>query len=294
VDLKELLKLAVEKKASDLHLTENSPPILRIDGRLVITDKKILTREELKKCIYGVLSDVQKEKFERDKELDFSLEFEGIDRFRVNVHLQKGSVEAALRRIPLFIPSINDLGLPPSVIEFSRRPNGLVLITGPTGSGKTTSLAAMIQLINEENPCMIICVEDPIEYMHNHNKALVEQREVGMDTKSFGSALRVVLRQNPDIILVGEMRDLETISAAITAAETGHLVISTLHTTDAAQAIDRIVDVFPPHQQSQIRLQLSMVLQGVVAQQLLPKKDKTGIVPVAQDKMEKNFLGVWS
>ena len=278
MDLKELLKLAVEKKASDLHLTENSPPILRIDGKLIKTDKSPLTKEELKKCIYGVLSDVQKEKFERDKELDFSLEFAGIDRFRVNVHLQKGSVEAALRRIPLFIPSIGDLGLPQTVIDFSRKPNGLVLITGPTGSGKTTSLAAMIQLINDEHPCMIICVEDPIEYMHTNNKAVIKQRELYSDTLSFSEALKRCLRQDPDVIVVGEMRDLETISTALTAAETGHLVFATLHTPDTAQTVERIIDVFPSHQQQQIRLQLSTCLQGIVSQKLVSRSDGAGRV----------------
>lgn len=278
MDLKELLKIAVQQKASDLHLTENSPPVLRIDGRLILLEKSPLSKEELKKCIYGVLTDVQKEKFERDKELDFSLEFEGIDRFRVNVHLQRGSVEAALRRIPLFVPSINDLGLPKTVIDFSRRPNGLVLITGPTGSGKTTSLAAMIQLINEEHSCMIICVEDPIEYMHTNKKAVIKQRELYSDTLSFAEALKRCLRQDPDVIVVGEMRDLETISTALTAAETGHLVFATLHTPDTAQTVERIIDVFPSHQQQQIRLQLSTCLQGIVSQKLVARADGAGRV----------------
>lgn len=271
MDLKELLKLSIQKKASDLHLTENSPPVLRIDGKLVLTDEKPLTREELKKFIYGILSDNQKEKFERDRELDFSLALEGMERFRVNVHIQKGSVEAAFRRIPQYVPSIHDLGLPPAVMDFARRPSGLVLITGPTGSGKTTTLASMIGVINQERACMIMCIEDPIEYVHKNKKAVIKQREVYSDTHSFAEALKRCLRQDPDVIVVGEMRDLETISTALTAAETGHLVLATLHTPDASQTVERIIDVFPSHQQQQVRVQLSACLQGVASQILLPR-----------------------
>ena len=278
MDLKELLKLTVEKKASDLHFTENSPPILRIDGKLTLTDYKPTTKEDLKKTIYGILTDYQKEKFEKDRELDFSLALEGLDRFRVNVHIQRGSVEAALRRIPIYIPSMNELGLPPSIISFARKPNGLVLITGPTGSGKTTTLASMINVINEERACMITCIEDPIEYVHKNKKAVIKQREVYSDTHSFADALKRCLRQDPDVIVVGEMRDLETISTALTAAETGHLVLATLHTPDASQTIERIIDVFPSHQQQQVRLQLSACLQGVVSQALLPHAKGTGRV----------------
>lgn len=278
MDLKAFLKLCVEKKASDLHLTENSPPILRIDGRLILTDFPPLTKEELKKSIYGILSDLQKEKFEKDKELDFSLALEGLERFRVNIHIQKGSVEAAFRRIPLYVPTITELGLPPAITDFARRPSGLVLITGPTGSGKTTTLAAMVNVVNTERACMVICIEDPIEYVHKNNKAVIKQREVYSDTHSFSEALKRCLRQDPDVIIVGEMRDLETISTALTAAETGHLVLATLHTPDAAQTIERIIDVFPAHQQQQVRLQLSASLQGIVCQTLLPRADGEGRV----------------
>lgn len=276
MDLKELLKLSIQKKASDLHLTENSPPVLRIDGKLVLTEGAPLQRDQLKKSIYSILSDLQKEKFERDRELDFSLALEGLERFRVNVHLQKGSVEAAFRRIPQFVPSLKELGLPPAILDFARKPSGLVLITGPTGSGKTTTLAAMIELINTERACMIMCIEDPIEYVHKNKKAVIKQREVYSDTHSFAEALKRCLRQDPDVIVVGEMRDLETISTALTAAETGHLVLATLHTPDAPQTIERIIDVFPAHQQQQVRLQLSASLQGVASQILLPQASGVG------------------
>ena len=276
MDLKELLKLSIQEKASDLHLTENSPPVLRIDGKLVLTEGEILTRDDLKKSIYGILSDDQKEKFEHDRELDFSLALEGLERFRVNVHIQKGSVEAAFRRIPQFVPSVKDLGLPPAILDFARKPSGLVLITGPTGSGKTTTLASMIDVINRERACMIMCIEDPIEYVHKNKKAVIKQREVYTDTHSFAEALKRCLRQDPDVIVVGEMRDLETISTALTAAETGHLVLATLHTPDAPQTIERIIDVFPAHQQQQVRLQLSACLQGVASQILLPRSSGEG------------------
>jgi twitching motility protein PilT len=279
MELKDLLKAAVYQKASDLHLTENTAPILRINGRLApMENHRPLTKEELKKSIYAMLSDTQKEKFEKDKELDFSLAIEGVDRFRVNVHIQRGSVEAAFRRIPLYIPNIGDLGLPPAVRDFSRKSNGLVLITGPTGSGKTTTLASMLNLINEERSCMIMCVEDPIEYVHTNKKSIIKQREIYSDTHSFSEALKRCLRQDPDVIVVGEMRDLETISTALTAAETGHLVLATLHTADTAQTIERIIDVFPSHQQQQVRLQLSAALQGIVSQILLPRADGHGRV----------------
>ncbi|MCK5012305.1 MAG: type IV pilus twitching motility protein PilT [Candidatus Omnitrophica bacterium] len=276
MDLKELLKLSIQQKASDLHLTENSPPVLRIDGKLVLTNEKPLIKEELKKSIYAILTDNQKEKFERDKELDFSLALEGLERFRVNVHIQKGSVEAAFRRIPQYVPSIHDLGLPPAIMDFARRPSGLVLITGPTGSGKTTTLASMIEVINQERACMIMCIEDPIEYVHKNKKAVIKQREIYSDTHSFAEALKRCLRQDPDVIVVGEMRDLETISTALTAAETGHLVLATLHTPDAPQTVERIIDVFPSHQQQQVRLQLSACLQGVASQILLPRAGGEG------------------
>lgn len=278
MEIKELLLACIEKQASDLHLTEKEPPLLRIDGKLNRMNYAKLGREDLKKMIYSVLSNAQKEIFERDMELDFSLALPSLDRFRVNVHIQKGSVEAAFRRVPLVLPSITELGLPPVVIEMARKPNGLVLVTGPTGMGKTTTLAALLDLINNERECHIICIEDPIEFVHTNKKSIIKQREVFADTRSFAEALRRVLRQDPNVIVVGEMRDLETISTTLTAAETGHLVLATLHTPDAPQTIERIIDVFPPHQQQQVKLQLADSLQGVVSQILLPKASGQGRV----------------
>ena len=279
VDLKELLKITIQRQASDLHLTEKTPPVIRIDGNLVLlNDFDPFTKEELKACIYGILTDSQKEKFERENELDISIGFVGLERFRVNIHVQRGSVEAAFRRIPVTIPKLENLGLPPTIVNLSRKKNGLVLITGATGSGKTTTLASMINLINEERACMITLIEDPIEYMHSNKKAVIKQREVFSDTNSFSEALKRCLRQDPDVIVVGEMRDLETISTALTAAETGHLVLATLHTPDAPQTIERIIDVFPSHQQQQVRLQLSASLEGIVSQFLLPAASGTGRV----------------
>lgn len=276
MEIRDLLLLCIEKKASDLHLTENEPPILRIDGRLNRTSFPKLVKDDLKKMIYSVLTNPQKEMFEKDLELDFSLALPSMDRFRVNIHLQKGVVEAAFRRVPLVIPSIQDLGLPPIVLDLARRPNGLVLVTGPTGVGKTTTLAAILDLINAERECLMICIEDPIEFIHVNKKAIVKQREVYADTHSFADALKHTLRQDPNVIVVGEMRDLETISTTLTAAETGHLVLATLHTPDAPQTIQRIIDVFPPHQQTQVKLQLADCLQGVVSQLLLPRAAGAG------------------
>ncbi|MDP8265535.1 MAG: type IV pilus twitching motility protein PilT [Candidatus Aceula meridiana] len=275
-EVRDLLLSAIERKASDLHLTDETPPVLRIDGNLVVLDEEPLDRDTLKKMIYGLLTDDQKEHFEEQKELDFSIALPGLDRFRANVHIQRGSVEIALRRIPLFIPTIEELGLPDVVRDFARRHNGLVLVTGPTGSGKTTTLSAMIDLINNERACHIVCIEDPIEYIHYNKKAIIKQREVYNDTHSFSEALKRCLRQDPDVIVVGEMRDLETISTALTAAETGHLVLATLHTPDAPQTIERIIDVFPPHQQEQVKLQLASCLAGVLSQDLLPRKESEG------------------
>jgi len=276
MDLKELLSLCIKEHASDLHITENEPPILRIDGKLTRTNYPVLNREDTKRLLYSILTATQKEMFERDKELDFSLSLAGMDRFRVNIHLQKGSVEAAFRRVPLRIPSIEELGLPPIIKELARKPNGLVLVTGPTGVGKTTTLAAMIDLINIERECIIICIEDPIEFIHNNKKSVIKQREVYSDTHSFAEALKRALRQDPNVIVVGEMRDLETISTALTAAETGHLVLATLHTPDAPQTVERIIDVFPPYQQQQVKLQLADCLQAVVSQLLLPHASGKG------------------
>ncbi len=279
MDLKSILKIASEKKSSDLHITEGSVPIIRIDGRLIpLSDFPKLSKEDCKRLIYGILNDKQKAVFERDLELDFSLEIPGLNRFRVNVHMQKGSVEAAFRMVSLHIKSIEELGLPPVCIDLARKNQGLVLITGPTGVGKTTTLAAMVNLINNERQAIIIAVEDPIEYVHMNKRSIIKQREVHSDTRSFANALRHALRQDPNVIVVGEMRDLETISTVLTAAETGHLVMATLHTPDASQTVDRIIDVFPPYQQQQIKIQLAGTLQGVVSQQLLPRKDRPGRV----------------
>lgn len=278
MEIRDLLLMCIEKKASDLHITENEPPILRVDGRLIRTALEKLDKAGLKKMIYTVLSNSQKEIFERELELDFSLALPDLDRFRVNVHLQKGSVEAAFRRIPIQIPTIAKLGLPQIISDLARKANGLVLVTGPTGMGKTTTLAAMIDLINSERECMVTCIEDPIEFIFTNKKSVVKQREVYSDTRSFAEALRHALRQDPNVIVVGEMRDLETISTALTAAETGHLVLATLHTPDAPQTISRIIDVFPPHQQTQVKLQLSDCLQGVVSQLLLPHASGEGRV----------------
>jgi twitching motility protein PilT len=276
LDLRELLQMVVKKSASDLHLTVGEPPILRVDGELIPADAPKLTADETKRIIYSVLTDKQKVKFEEDMELDFSLYMPNISRFRVNVHQQRGAVEAAFRVVLLNIRTLEELGLPAIVGKLALKPNGLVIVTGPTGMGKTTTLAAMVDLINTERRCLIVTIEDPMEYLFRNKQSIIKQREVGSDTHSFANALKHVLRQDPDVILVGEMRDLETISTAITAAETGHLVLSTLHTPDAPQTIDRIIDVFPPHQQQQIMVQLAACIQGIVAQQLLLRKDGKG------------------
>lgn len=282
IDIKDLLQYAADKNASDLHLTEGLPPTLRVDGVLEATSYPTLNRADTKKLIYTILNDEQKVRFETELELDFSIYIPEISRFRVNVHIQKGSVEAAFRVIPVKIRTIEELGLPTIIAELARKPNGLVLVTGPTGVGKTTTLAAMVDLINTERRALIVSIEDPIEYIHPHKKSIVKQREVGSDTHSFANALKHALRQDPNVILVGEMRDLETVSTTITAAETGHLVLSTLHTPDAPQTIDRLIDIFPPHQQGQIKIQLSGCLQGVICQQLLPRKDIKGRVPACE------------
>jgi twitching motility protein PilT len=265
-----LLHAAVQKGASDLHLSATIPPTLRMDGFLQPLPFPPLAADDCRRLVYSVMTDDQKTKYETNWELDFSLEIEKTGRFRVNVHRQRGSTEAAFRVVNDVIQPIRRLGLPPVVEELARRDSGLVLVTGPTGSGKTTSLAAMVDLINSERQCMIVTIEDPIEYVHANKRSIVKQREVTSDTKSFGAALRHVLRQDPDVIVIGEMRDLETISTALTAAETGHLELATLHTPDAMQTIDRVIDVFPPHQQQQVRIQLANSLEGIISQQLLP------------------------
>jgi twitching motility protein PilT len=272
MEISELLRLAVDREASDLHIVVGRPPVLRIDGKLInVEGTPVLTASEGRRLVYSVLNDLQKQKFEETRELDLSLSISNLSRFRVNVHFQRGSVGAAFRTISNTIRSFEELHLPVKVCErLARRPNGLVLCTGPTGMGKSTTLAAIIDLINRERECHIITVEDPIEYLHGHKKALIEQREVNEDTFSFSTALKFVLRQDPDVIMVGEMRDQETIAAALTAAETGHLVFSTLHTVDTVQTVDRIIDVFPPHQQGQVRVQLAGVLEGILCQKLMP------------------------
>jgi len=267
--MNDLLRITIERGASDLHITMGLPPILRINGKLTPTEFSRLTPDDTKKLIYSILNDKQKETFEKTFELDCSHGLKGMGRFRINVFRQRGSIAAALRVIPQEIPSREELNLPEIMETLIRRPNGLILVTGPTGMGKSTSIACMLDLINATTSKHVVTIEDPIEYLHHHKKSMVNQRELGQDTYSFANALRSVLREDPDVILVGEMRDLETIAYTLTAAETGHLVFSTLHTSDAAQTIDRIIDVFPPHQQQQIRVQLSAVLIGVFSQQLV-------------------------
>jgi len=269
----------MQRHASDLHITVDSPPIIRIDGVLyILHDLPVLKTDDTKALIYSILNDDQKAIFEKDRELDFSFSLPEMDRFRVNVHYQKGNVEAAFRRIPRQIPKIEELGLPLVVRDFLKKPNGLVLLTGPTGTGKSTTLAAMLDIINTERQEMIICIEDPIEFVHEKKKSIIKQREVYADTHSFPEALRRALRQDPNVIVVGEMRDLETIATTLTAAETGHLVFATLHTPDAPQTVQRIIDVFPPHQQKQVRVQLADCLQGVISQLLLPRAEGKGRV----------------
>lgn len=278
MDLQELFDLVNKRKASDLLISAGAPPVLRVNGRLFRTRNEPLTPEETKKLIYAVLSDEQKEHFEKNKELDFSLAVGRKHRFRVNVYLQKLAVSAAFRPIPDRIPGLADLGLPPVVEELADAKQGLILVTGPTGHGKSTTQAAIIDLINTHKDLHIITIEDPIEFVHQHKKSIVDQREVGEDTHTFIDALKYILRQNPDVILIGEMRDLETIQAALRAAETGHLVMATLHTNDAIQTVDRVIDVFPAAQQQQIRFMLSMTLLAVISQRLIPRTDREGRV----------------
>jgi twitching motility protein PilT len=277
-DIIEFLAFAVERGASDLHLCAGSIPMIRLHGDLVPASDKVLDAETCRELIYSIFTENQRARFEETWELDFALMVKGLGRFRSNAHYSRGAVEAAFRHIPETIPSIDALGLPPIVKRLCSLEQGLVLVTGITGSGKTTTLAAMVEEINASRSGVIISIEDPIEYIFAHNLCRVKQREIGTDTKSFPEALRHVLRQDPDVILISEMRDLETISAAITAAETGHLVLATLHTIDAPKAIDRIVDAFPPDQQSQIIAQLANALQAIIAQRLLPRADGTGRV----------------
>lgn len=278
ITLPELLKTTFEMGASDLHITSGTPPQVRVHGKLQRLPLDELTPSDTKRLAYSVLSDAQKKRFEEALELDFSFGVRGLARFRCNVFSQRGAVGAVYRLIPEDIRSLRDLGLPPVVTTLAERPRGLVLVTGPTGSGKSTTLAAMIDKVNSERAAHILTIEDPIEYLHAHKSCLVNQREVLSDTLGFAEALRSALREDPDIVYIGEMRDLETVESALRVAETGHLTFATLHTNSAAQSINRIIDIFPAHQQSQIRTQLSMVLEGIVCQTLLPRTDGRGRV----------------
>lgn len=278
LQVEDLLRLMVEKGASDLHLKAGGPPMLRIDGELVPAGYESLSSDQVRRMIESMVSDSQKAEFVAEKELDLAYSVPGISRFRVNVHLQRGSWGASIRIIPSRPYTIDELKLPPILKDLALKPRGLVLVTGPTGSGKSTTLAAVVNHINENRRCHIITIEDPIEFLHKDKLSVIGQREIGSDTHSFTAALTRVLRQDPDVILIGEMRDLETIAVAITAAETGHLVLATLHTNSAATTIDRVIDVFPPHQQQQIRMQLSVTIEGILCQSLLTKAKGSGRV----------------
>jgi len=276
--LYDMLKTMIERGASDLHITTGSPPRLRVNGRLVPVEHPNLMPNDTKALCYSILTDAQKHRFEEANELDLSFGVKGLSRFRANIFMQRGAVAGAFRTIPFEIKPFNELGLPQVIQEIIRKPKGLVLVTGATGSGKSTTLAAMIDEINKERQEHIVTVEDPIEFLHPHKSCLVNQREINADTSSFKNALRYILRQDPDVVLIGEMRDLETIEAALTIAETGHLTFATLHTNSAVQSINRVIDVFPPFQQEQVRVQLSFVLEAIIAQQLMPKKGGQGRV----------------
>jgi twitching motility protein PilT len=280
--LHQMLRLMIEKDASDLHITTQSPPQIRINGHLVQLKTNPLAPKDTKQLCYSILTDAQKHKFEENRELDFSFGIKNMARFRGNLFLQKGSVAGVFRKIPYEIPDLNDLGAPVVLKELVKKSKGLILVTGPTGSGKSTTLAAMIDIINRQRNDHIITVEDPIEYLHPHKNCLVNQREVQADTENFHTALRYILRQDPDVVLIGELRDLETISAALKIAETGHLTFATLHTNSCAQTINRIIDVFPAFQQTQIRSQLSLVLEGVISQTLVPKTNGEGRAMAAE------------
>ncbi len=282
VDMGDLFEFAAQKGASDLILTADCPPILRIMGEMRMLAGEALPPEEVKSLVYGILDDSQIARFEADRELDFSLFVRNVHRFRGNVFMQRGCVGAVFRLIPDKMPSLSELGMPPVLEEFSMMTQGLVLVTGPTGHGKSTTQAAMINIINERRRCHVVTVEDPIEFVHRNKNSIIEQREVGLDTRSFSNALRHVLRQAPDVVLIGELRDLDTISAALTAAETGHLVITTLHTNDAVQSVDRLIDIFPPHQQNQIRSQLALCLLAILSQRLVPRADGKGRVAACE------------
>jgi len=287
MEIIDLLQLVHNSKASDLMLVVGSPPALRVDGMVKPTDLPTLSPDDCKRLVFSMLNEEQIAQYRKHRELDISYLVSGMARFRVNIHQQRGSVAAAMRKIPLEIPAFTQLGLPKNIIEkLCRLRSGLILVTGQSGSGKTTTLASIIDFINSERPCHIITVEDPIEFVYQHKKAIVEQREVYNDSASFSSALHHILRQDPDIIFIGEMRDLETISSAITASETGQLVFATLHTIDASETINRIIDVFPWRQQQQIRTQLASTLKGVISQRLLPKAHGKGLVVASEVMLE--------
>ena len=278
----ELMRVTIERGASDLHMCVGLPPMLRIDGRLSPTEFPKLTPDDSKRLLYSILTDGQKEKFEKNLELDFSHGLKGFGRFRINALKQRGVIGAVFRAIPSTVPPLSSLNLPPVMGDLVGRPHGLILVTGPTGSGKSTALAAMVDVINSSMARHILTMEDPIEYLHYHKMSMVNQREIGQDSYSFANALRAALREDPDIVLVGEMRDMDTIATTLTIAETGHLVFATLHTSDAAQTIDRIIDVFPAHQQQQIRVQVASVLEAVICLRLLPHASGVGRVPAAE------------
>jgi twitching motility protein PilT len=278
-DFADVLMRMTQERASDVHLSPGFAPAMRVRGRILpMEEYGLLTPQQTRDTVYSMLNDDQRKRFESHKQLDLAYAVPGVARFRVNCFFQRGAISAAFRRIPHEIPQLAQLGLPPVLEEFTRKPRGFVLVTGPTGSGKSTSLAAMMDIINSEREEHILTIEDPIEFMHTHKKCIVNQREIGADAEDFSLALKSALREDPDVILVGEMRDLETISTALTAAETGHLVFATLHTQSTAQTVDRIIDIFPSGQQAQVRMQLSIGLQGIVTQQLLPTADGTGRV----------------
>ncbi|HEX4011709.1 MAG TPA: type IV pilus twitching motility protein PilT [Solirubrobacteraceae bacterium] len=282
-DFADIVLAALERRASDIHLTAGAPPTIRVRGRLhPLEGLPPLSVQDTREIVYSIMSDTQRQQFENNRQVDFSYSVPRTARMRVNAYLQRGAVSAALRVIPSDIKSLEQLGMPQIVHELAGLPRGIVLVTGPTGSGKSTTLAAMIDEINNTREDHILTIEDPIEFLHSHKRCLVNQRELGSDAVSFSEGLRAALREDPDVILVGEMRDLETIQTALTAAETGHLVLATLHTQDAPQTIDRIIDVFPPHQQQHVRVMLSVALQGVVAQQLLPTADGAGRIPAVE------------
>ncbi|HTT95019.1 MAG TPA: type IV pilus twitching motility protein PilT [Solirubrobacterales bacterium] len=276
-DFAAVLATVAQRQASDLHLTAGAPPAIRDKGKVQPMEGfPVLTAQQTRDVVFGILSEDQRKRFETARQLDFAYAIPNVARFRVNCYMQRGAVSAAFRLVPQGIPSLDDLGVPAVLREFTRKPRGFVLVTGPTGSGKSTTLAAMIDLINREREDHILTIEDPIEFLHQHKRSIVNQREIGSDAENFTLGLRAALRQDPDVILVGEMRDMETIATALTAAETGHLVFATLHTQSTAQTVDRIIDVFPAEQQQQVRTQLSVALQGIVTQQLLPTADGQG------------------